>query len=160
MSVIRITLALLMLASACLLPACKDKEDIPVPYVDPCELINGRLNWSFNGTSACADANIIADLAIVLTVNGLKQTGESLTFELESVQPGTYGVDDTNNSFTYTDAMGMAWITPVQNAGNIIVTSHDSTQNKVQGTFNVGLENPLTGTVKTMSGSFRLTYTN
>lgn len=160
MSVIRITLALLILAFVCLLPACKDKEDNPIPYVDPCELINGKLNWTFNGTSACADANIIADLAIVLTVNGLKQSGESLTFELESVQPGTYGVDDTNNSFTYTDAMGMGWITPVQNAGNIIVTSHDSTQNKVQGTFNVALENPLTGAVRTLTGNFRLTYTN
>jgi hypothetical protein len=142
------------------LSSCKDKEDIPVPYVDPCELINGKLNWSFNGTSTCADANIIADLAIVLTVNGLTQSGESLTFELESVQPGTYGVDDNNNSFTYTDALGMGWITPVQNAGNIVVTSHDASQNKVQGNFNVALENPLTGTIKTLSGNFRLTYTN
>lgn len=160
MSLIRRTLVILLFASAFLVTACKDKEDNPIPYVDPCELINGKLSWTFNGTSACADANIIADLAIVLTVNGLKQSGESLSFELESVQPGTYGVDDTNNSFTYTDALGMAWITPVQNAGNIIVTSHDASQNKVQGTFHVALENPLTGVVRTLTGDFRLRYTN
>ncbi|MFM9008593.1 MAG: DUF6252 family protein [Bacteroidota bacterium] len=142
------------------LSSCKEKEDNPVPYVDSCELINGKLAWTFNGANACADANIIADLAIVLTVNGLKQSGESLTFELESVQPGTYGVDDNNNSFTYTDALGMGWITPVQNAGNIVVTSHDAAQNKVKGNFNVALENPLTGAVRTLTGNFRLTYTN
>jgi hypothetical protein len=139
---------------------CKDKEDVPVPYVDPCQLINGNLQWSFDNVSYCADANIIADLAIVLTVNGLNMNGPSLTFELESVQPGTYGVDDNNNSFTYTDALGLAWITPVQNAGNIVVTSHDATQNLVKGTFNVALENPLSGTIKSMSGTFRLTYNN
>lgn len=150
----------LLFSSFLFLSSCKDKEEDPVPYVDPCELINGSLQWNFNNAAYCADANIIADLAIVLTVNGLNQNGPSLTFELESVQPGTYGVDDNNNSFTYTDALGMAWITPVQNAGNIIVTSHDAAQNKVQGTFNVGLENPLTGVIKTMTGTFRLTYTN
>jgi len=140
--------------------SCKEKEETPIPYVDPCELINGRLNWSFNNASFCADANIIADLGIVLTVNGLNMNGPSLTFELESVQPGTYGVDDNNNSFTYTDALGLAWITPVQNAGNIIVTSHDAAQNKVQGTFSVALENPLTGVTQNLSGTFRLTYTD
>jgi hypothetical protein len=140
--------------------SCKEKEETPLPYVDPCELINGSLKWNFNDAAYCADANIIADFAIVLTVNGLNQNGPSLTFELESVQPGSYGVDDNNNSFTYTDALGLAWITPVQNAGNIIVTSHDAAQNKVQGTFNVALENPLTGLLKTISGTFRLTYTD
>lgn len=143
-----------------LLSGCKEKEDNPIPYVDSCELINGKLSWSFNGASGCADANIIADLAIVLTVSGLTQSGETLNFELESVQPGTYGVDDNINSFTYTDALGMGWITPPQNAGNIVVTSHDATQNKVQGTFQVGLENPLTGVFRTLTGNFRLTYTN
>lgn len=140
--------------------SCKDKEEVPVPYVDPCELINGRLNWSFDNASFCADASIIADLGVVLTVNGLNMNGPSLTFELESVQPGTYGVDDNNNPFTYTDALGLAWITPVQNAGNIIVTSHDAAQNKVQGTFSVALENPLTGVTQNLSGTFRLTYTD
>jgi hypothetical protein len=150
----------LLLTLLVLATGCKDKEDNPVPYVDPCQLINGNLQWSFDNASYCADANIIADLAIVLTVNGLNSNGPSLTFELESVQPGTYGVDDNNNSFTYTDALGLAWITPVQNAGNIVVTSHDATQNLVKGTFNVALENPLSGTTKSMAGTFRLTYTN
>lgn len=148
-----------LLISLTLLSSCTEKVTDELPFLDECQLVNGSIKWDFDGTSYCANANIIAGYAGGLTLNGLTLTGVSLTMELDSIEPGTYNVSQAQNIIVYTDQLGLAWTSTDSNAGSIIISSHDSVSNKVRATFIGSLRSPITGEIKQISnGQISVTY--
>jgi hypothetical protein len=145
--------------SLALLSSCSEKVTDEVPFLDECQMVNGSIKWEFDGSSYCANANIIAGYAIGLTLNGITMTGVSFTMELDSIEPGTYNISQDENNIIYTDQLGLAWTSMDSNAGSIIITSHDSVSNKIRATFNGLLKSPITGQTKQISnGQISVTY--
>jgi hypothetical protein len=142
-----------------LLFSCSEKITDEVPYLDECQLVNGSIKWNFDGNSYCANANIIAGYAVGLTLNGITLSGVSLTMELDSIEPGTYNVSQSENVIVYTDQLGLAWTSTDSNAGSITISSHDSVSNKIRATFIGSLRSPITGEIKQISnGQISVTY--
>ena len=139
--------------------SCSEKITDEVPFLDECQMVNGSIKWNFNGSSYCANANIIAGYAIGLTLNGITLSGVSFTMELDSVAPGTYNISQDENNIVYTDQLGLSWLSMDSNAGSIIVTSHDTVSNKIRATFNALLKSPITGQTKQITnGQISVTY--
>ena len=143
-----------------LFSACnEDKDGIPDVLSDNCEMPNGHLKWNFGSNSSCANASLFGDLAIVLTVNGISLSGETLTLELDDVATGNYSISGDTNHLLLTDQLGMAWESSNSNPGTLTILSNNTSSNKLEATFNAQLKNPL-GLSKTLSsGILKITYT-
>ncbi|MFM7080138.1 MAG: hypothetical protein ACKOYC_10170, partial [Bacteroidota bacterium] len=76
-----------LLLSLSLLSSCSEKITDEVPFLDECQMMNGSIRWEFDGSSYCANANIIAGYAVGLTLNGITLTGVSLTMEIDTLEP-------------------------------------------------------------------------
>lgn len=139
--------------------SCSEKITDEVPFLDECQMVNGSIKWEFDGSSYCANANIIAGYGVGLTLNGITLSGVSLTMEIDTLDPGTYNVSQDQNVIVYTDQLGLAWTSMDSNAGSIIISSHDSVSNKIRATFIGSLKSPLTGEIKQISnGQISVTY--
>jgi hypothetical protein len=142
------------------LPACKDEEEeVPdTPLI--CGLPNGTIKWKENGVEKCANANIVADNAIILTIYGLSAQGPSITFELDSVSVGTHELTADYNYMLYTDGLALAWEATNEQPGSITITSHNESTNRIEGTFQINVVNPLNGVTKQITdGQLSVTYT-
>lgn len=95
-----------------------------------------------------------------MTINGITQAGLSMTLELDSVEPGTYTMDDNTNHLLFTDQYAFDWQSSDDQPGTIVITKNDKSANQIEGTFQVNAKNSITGTFRQISnGNFRLTYT-
>lgn len=153
-----------LLAGAVLLAvsfsACKKDDDGDDTALEGCSLPQGSLKWTADGGALCANASLFADYAIMMTINGVSQTGATLTLELDSVAPGTYQMKELENSVLFTDELGMAWQSTDDNPGTLTVTKNNESTNEFEASFTVAVRNPLLGTSQTLSGgSIKVFYT-
>lgn len=142
--------------------SCGDDDDDPNtnPVTDGCSLPNGHLKWTTQSTQYCANASLFADQAIDMTINGITQSGLSMTLELDSIEPGTYVMNDNTNHLLFTDQYAFDWQSTDDHPGTLIITKNDKSTNQIEGTFTVNAKNSLTGTLRQISnGNFRLYYT-
>ncbi|MFN8153459.1 MAG: DUF6252 family protein [Bacteroidia bacterium] len=142
--------------------ACGDDDDDPNTnaVTDGCSLPNGHLKWTTQGTQYCANATLFGDQAIEMTINGITQSGISMTLELDSVDPGTYTMNDNINHLLFTDQFAFDWQSSDDAPGTLVITKNDKTANLIEGSFSVNAKNALTGTMRQISnGSFRINYT-
>ena len=159
----RITTPLLFLASLVFISSCKkDEDEDPAPTPTPtatCGIAGMRLQGTIASTTFCADASLFADLAILLTSNGIAQDGATLTLELDSLSVGTYTTLTDVNHVLYTDGLGLPWSTTDAAPGTLTITSHNTATNRIQGSVSGELYAPTGGQHRTISASFDLTYT-
>lgn len=140
--------------------ACKKDDDGDDTALEGCTLPQGSLKWTAEGGALCANASLFADYAIIMTVNGVSQTGATLTLELDSVSPGTYQMKEFENSVLYTDELGMGWLSTDDNPGTLTVTKNNESTNEFEATFSVPVRNPVLGTTQTLTGgSVKVFYT-
>ncbi len=138
--------------------SCKKSESSS--KTNDCSLPNGYLRCNDGTDDFCADASLFADNAIVLTINGMTSQGATLTIELDSINAGTYPVNENTNHFLYTDKLGMGYESTDDNPGTVTITSNNRSTNKITGSFIVPVREHLLGTSKTLhSGTFSLNYT-
>lgn len=154
-------IALLLTSSMISFMSCKDEDDdltVDPPLV--CSLPNGTLKWKENGVEKCANATILADQGIILTVYGLSAQGPSLTLELDSTSVGTHELTADYNYVLYTDGLALAWEATNEQPGTITISSHNESTNRIEGTFQINLVNPLNGATKQITdGQISVTYT-
>ncbi|MBL7924945.1 MAG: hypothetical protein JNL88_12160 [Bacteroidia bacterium] len=150
-----------MLAIAFLFLSCGDEDGNPLngSGSDACSLPNGSLKWTTDGGLKCASASLFADQAMVMTVNGISQTGLSMTLELDSMQPGTYEMKAGVNSLLFTDQLGMAWQSTDDNPGTLVVSSNNASTNLFEASFNCTARNPLGMSKSISGGTLRVFYT-
>ena len=156
----------LLLLSACLsftllFTACGDDDDDnnTNPVTDGCTLPTGYLKWTVDGGQLCSNASLFGDYAIVMTINGISQSGVTMTMELDSVSPGTYQMTENINHLLFTDQLGMAWESTNDNPGTLVITSNNTSTNLIQGTFNITVRNPLGVSKNITNGNFKISYT-
>jgi hypothetical protein len=151
--------ALLLCAGVVTFISCKDEEEV----VDPplvCGLPNGTIRWKENGVEKCANASIIADNAIILTISGLSAQGPTITFELDSVSVGTHELTADYNYVLYTDGLALGWEATNEQPGSITINSHNESTNRIEGTFQINVVNPINGVSKQITdGQLSVTYT-
>ncbi len=154
-----IFLPLFLFFTLSIIVACSEDDNKDI-ITDSCSLPIGHLKWTTQGTPYCANATLFADQAIVMTINGITQAGLSMTLELDSVEPGTYTMDDNTNHLLFTDQYAFDWQSSDDQPGTIVITKNDKSANQIEGTFQVNAKNSITGTFRQISnGNFRLTYT-
>lgn len=143
------------------LSSCGDDDtDVPgIPLGNNCTLPTGYLKWNFDGSSYCANTSLFADHAIIMTINGITQTGVTMTLELDDITPGTYTMNEDTNSILFTDQLAMAWQSTNSNPGTLIITSNDTANNILQATFDVTVRNPLSQTKSISQGQIKVFYT-
>ena len=133
--------------------ACKkDPVNEIVNPLDNCTMLNGSMSWNFDGSSYCANSSLLAAKSTALTLNGITLTGVTLTLQLDSIVPGTYGMTSTTNSIIFTDQIGNAWTAVDSNPGSLTVTKNDTTLNRFEANFNCNVKSPITGVTKQISG--------
>ena len=158
---IRTLLACLLLSALTIISCKKDDEEDPAPApVNTCGITGMRLQGTIGSESFCANASLFADLAIVLTSNGISQNGATLTMELDSVDTGSYAMGADANCLLFTDQLGLAWNTIDGSGTMVVISSHDTGANRIQGTVTGDLTSPIGGGTRTISASFDLTYTD
>jgi len=60
----------------------------------------------------------------------------------------------------YTDNLAVVWEATNEQPGTITITSHNEQTNRLEGTFNVNLVNPINGVTKSLTnGQLKITYT-
>lgn len=153
--------ALLFLAVALLAFSCKKKDDdAPSPTPAPaCGISGMRLQGTIGSDAFCANTTLFADLAIVLTANGIMSNGSTLTLELDSVGVGSHAMRAEVNSILYTDPLGLAWKSIDGGSTTLTISSHDTGGNRIQGSISGSLYAPIGGAARAISASFDLTYT-
>lgn len=153
--------ASLLLLAILMLIACKKDEDdevIPTPVPTVCGIDGMRLQGTIGSESFCANASLFADLAILLTSNGISQTGTSLTLELDSLSVGAHAATLDVNHVLYTDQLGLPWNTADAFPASVNISSHDTTANRIKGSISGNLYSPTGGENRSISASFDLTY--
>ncbi|MBK8498296.1 MAG: hypothetical protein IPL52_05650 [Flavobacteriales bacterium] len=150
----------LLLAPAIFAACMKDDDDeaIPAPTPVACGVDGMRLQGAIGSESFCANASLFADLSIVLTANGISQTGTSLTMELDSVDVGAHAASTDVNRVLYTDQLGLPWNSSNAAPATVHITSHDTTANRIQGSITGTLYAPAGSEGRTVNASFDLTY--
>ena len=125
-------LLLLLLGMAVLHTSCGDDDDDPNTnsVTDGCSMPNGHLKWTSQGTQYCANATLFGDQSIDMTINGITQSGVTMTLELDSVMPGTYQMTSDVNHLLFTDQLAFDWQSTNSQPGTLIITKND-TANKL-----------------------------
>lgn len=95
---------------------------------------------------------------MVLTVNGIAQSGMTLTLELDSLDVGSYEMGTDANHVLYTSGLGMAYESTDATPATLVIESHDTGSNRIKGSINGPLTEPLGSTSQHISGSFDITY--
>lgn len=140
--------------------ACtKKNDDSPSPAPAACGIAGMRMQGTIGSDAFCTNTSLFADLAIVLTSNGIMSNGSTLTLELDSVNMGSYGMQADVNSVLYTDPLGLAWKSIDGGSTTLAISSHDTGGNRIQGSINGSLYSPIGGAARSISASFDLTYT-
>ena len=157
----KIKLIIALLLPTIFLNSCGDKDDDPNtgPVTDGCTMPNGYLKWTVDGGQLCSNATLFADYAIVMTVNGISQSGVTMTLELDSVTPGTYQMKEDINSVLFTDQLGMAWQSTNDNPGTLQIISNDTSTNLIRANFNLTVRNPFGISKNITGGQLRIFYT-
>lgn len=152
---------LVLLLAPVIFAACtkdNDDETAPTPASVSCGVDGMRLQGTIGSESFCANANLFADLAIVLTANGISQTGTSLTMELDSVSVGAHAASADGNRVLYTDQLGLPWNTANAAPATVQITSHDTIANRIKGSITGTLYAPAGSESRNVNASFDLTY--
>lgn len=126
---------------------------------DECDLDGYLLKANIGGNEWCANQTLFGDQAVILTINGIRDNGSTLTLEFDSTEVGSYIIKGDTNHILYTDALAMAYETTNDNTGTLTVTQNDKTNNKFKANFSVTLRNPLTAASLPLSGSVEVLYT-
>jgi len=150
--------AIALLLPVLLFSACSDDIKDEIPFLEPCQKINGSVQWDFDGSSYCADGSIIAGYTIGMSINAQTLSGVALTMQIDSVQPGTYAISQIHNAVILTDPLGLPWTTLDNNAGTVTITSNDTVSNKLQATFNCTLKSPTGASKQLSNGTIKVTY--
>lgn len=153
--------AIAAITLALIAPSCKkEKDDAPSPTPAPaCGISGMRLQGTIGSDAFCANTTLFADLAIVLTANGIMDNGSTLTLELDSVGVGSHAMRADVNSILYTDPLGLAWKSIDGGSTTLTISSHDTGGNRIQGSISGSLYAPIGGAARAISASFDLTYT-
>lgn len=157
---LRVTLPLLGIGLLAFAACKKDDDDDPAPATPVvCGIDGMRLQGMIGSDAFCANTSLFADLAILLTANGIQSNGATLTMELDSVDVGTYAMSQDINHVLYTDQLGLAWQTNDGSPATLTITSHDTGSNRIKGAVNGNLFSPVGGASRDISVNFDLTYT-
>jgi|CXWJ01.1.fsa_nt_gi hypothetical protein len=148
-----ISCALFFAAMSLAFASCKkDKKD-------ECDLDGYQLKATVNGSDWCANQTLFADNAILLTINGIRDDGSTLTLEFDSTEVGTFVIKGDTNHILYTDALALGYESTNDNPGTLTVTQNDKSNNKFKANFNVTLRNPVTAASVALNGSVEVLYT-
>lgn len=148
-----ISCALFFAAMSFAFASCKkDKKD-------ECDLDGYQLKATVNGSDWCANQTLFADNAILLTINGIRDDGSTLTLEFDSTEVGTFVIKGDTNHILYTDALALGYESTNDNPGTLTVTQNDKSNNKFKANFNVTLRNPVTAASVALNGSVEVLYT-
>ncbi|MFM7309057.1 MAG: DUF6252 family protein [Flavobacteriales bacterium] len=126
--------------------------------IDPCNQPNGSMRWTFNGVAGCANASLFADAAIVLTAMGMQSSGETLVFELDSMNVGTYTMDENVNTIVYTDNLSMGWIISNDQPGTLTILENNTSTNRIRLSVNCALKNVISGQFRQLNNCTLAAY--
>lgn len=148
-----ISCALFFAAMSLAFASCKKDKN------DECDLDGYQLKATVNGSDWCANQTLFADNAILLTINGIRDDGSTLTLEFDSTEVGTFVIKGDTNHILYTDALALGYESTNDNPGTLTVTQNDKSNNKFKANFNVTLRNPVTAASVALNGSVEVLYT-
>lgn len=147
---------MLFLFSIAIFTACKkDKKE---EQTDECQIGTSKLTASINGQSWCANQTLFADEAIVLTINGMRNDGSTLTLEIDNFMPGIYVINADTNHILYTTSTAIGYESTSDNPGTLTIIENDQSNNRLKADFTVILREPLAGNSISVSGNVNVVY--
>ncbi len=124
-----------------------------------CGTDGARLQADVGGGAFCARAQVVAmgDGASVM-ISGFDLSGTSLVVQVDMPDVGSHPINPSSNAILYTQA-GAVFGVGTDTAGELVVELHDASARRIKGTFDAGLMNVQNGEVRSLRGSFDVTYT-
>jgi len=124
-----------------------------------CGTDGARLQADAGGGAFCARAQVVAmgDGATVM-ISGFDLTGTSLVVQVDMPDVGSHPIDQASNAILYTHA-GAVFGAGADTAGELVIELHDEAARRIRGRFEAELINVQNGEVRSVRGSFDVTYT-
>ena len=119
---------------------------------------SGNFTATINETAWTADSLQLALIGNgVVSISGLAKTGEQISMILPSFKTGTYTVNSTSSGYSLyvnlNDAQGNVYLSNVgSSGGSVTISSIDSVNKVMSGTFSFTVTNSVDQSVKTISG--------
>lgn len=156
-------LLLLMMTIATLTACVKAGKEVAeelgiVP--SSCGTDGARIEASVDGTTFCADGQIVAvSEGNTATITGLGLLGSSLSMELDTLEAGTHPINEARNAIMYM-SLGTPYTSMADQPGTLTISSHDAANHRLKASFEATLRNEMSGATKPISGSVDVTYTS
>jgi hypothetical protein len=149
---------LALLATGCAKDALDAAQDAGL-LPSTCGTEGARLQADAGGEAFCARAQVVAmgDGASVM-ISGFDLSGTSLVVQVDMSDVGSHPINQSSNAILYTQA-GAVFGAGADTAGELVIELHDEAARRIRGTFDAGLINVQNGEVRSVRGSFDVTYT-
>ncbi|MEZ4756368.1 MAG: hypothetical protein R2817_06040 [Flavobacteriales bacterium] len=123
-----------------------------------CGTDGARLQANTGDGEFCASAQVMAvgDGTSVM-ISGFDLGGSSIVLQVDTLGAGVHPITEAENALLYMQ-MGATFATGQNSAGELTIVLHDEAGRRLKGGFEADLINAQNGQVRTVSGTFDVTY--
>ncbi|HRH68027.1 MAG TPA: hypothetical protein PLB89_00835 [Flavobacteriales bacterium] len=144
--------------SACVKAGKEVAEELGI-VPSSCGTDGARIEAQVDDASFCADGQIVAlSDGHTATITGLGLLGSSLSLELDTLEAGTYPINEARNAIMYM-SLGTPYTSMADQPGTLTISGHDVEGHRLKAHFEATLRNEMSGGTKAISGSVDVTYT-
>lgn len=146
-----------ILLSSCAKDAVEVAQEVGV-LPSTCGTDGARLQANTGDGEFCASAQVMAvgDGTSVM-ISGFDLSGASIVLQVDTLGVGVHSISEAENALLYMQ-MGATFATGQNSAGELTITLHDETGRRLKGSFAADLINAQNGVVRTVQGTFDVTY--
>lgn len=147
----------LLIAAFTLQSCAKEAQDLGI-VPNTCGTDGARLQASFNGSSFCPTAQLIAvgDSSSVI-VTGVDLTGNTLIIQLDTLAAGDHPMTEASNGVLYMH-IGKSFTIAPGSTGSLNISSFDAQTRRIKATFQAPLFNEESGETRQLQGELDVTY--
>jgi hypothetical protein len=123
-----------------------------------CGTDGARLQANTGEGTFCASAQVLAvGDGTSAMISGFDLTGSSIVLQLDTLGVGVHAITEAENALLYMQN-GASFATGQNTTGELTIQQHDAASRRLKGSFEADLINAQNGVVRTVSGSFDVTY--
>ncbi len=124
-----------------------------------CGSDGARLQATVDGNTYCASAQVLAvGEGFSVTVTGVDLTGNTIILQADSIGVGTQPITEANNGILLMEN-GTTFVMLPGNLGTLHITEADTSARVFKATFDVNLQNDVSGQSRAVQGSVDVVYT-
>ena len=155
---ITLLLAIIIGLTACQKDTTEVAQDVGV-LPQGCGSDGARLQATVDGNSYCASAQVVAvGEGFSVTVTGVDLTGNTIILQADSIGMGTQPITEANNGILLIQN-GTTYVVLPGNSGTLHITEADTTAHVFKASFDVTLQNDVSGQSRAVQGSLDVVYT-